>query len=74
MMSKKAIKQLKNFLNKNLKLKKMENLTQLTTEEMNHIEGGSLIGFVLGFTGYLLERAADSIAAHPVGGGHHYEI
>ncbi|MDL2141069.1 MULTISPECIES: bacteriocin [Flavobacterium] len=52
----------------------MENLTQLTTEEMNHIEGGSIIGFVLGFTGYLLERAADSIAAHPVRGGHHYEI
>jgi hypothetical protein len=69
---------LKNFLSKNnyliIKILKMENLTPLSTEEMNQTEGGSFVGFALGFAGYLLERAAESIAAHPVGGPRHYEI
>lgn len=52
----------------------MENLTALTNEEMNQIDGGSLIGFVIGFVGYFVEQAADVIAAHPVGGPRRYEI
>lgn len=52
----------------------MENLIVLTNEEMNQIDGGSLIGFAIGFVGYFLEQAADSIAAHPVGGSRRYEI
>ena len=52
----------------------MENLTTLTKEEMNLIDGGSLIGFAIGFAGYFIEQAAGIIAAHPVGGPRHYEI
>ena len=52
----------------------MENLTDLTTEEMDQIDGGSLIGFAMGFAGYFLEQAAEVIAAHPVGGSRRYEI
>ncbi|CAM3448562.1 bacteriocin [Flavobacterium chungbukense] len=52
----------------------MENLEILTKEELNQVEGGSLIGFAIGFAGYFLEKAADVIASHPVGGPRHYEI
>jgi hypothetical protein len=52
----------------------MEELTYLTKEEMDQIDGGSLIGFMIGAAGYLLGRAAESIASHPVGGPRHYEI
>ena len=33
--------------------------------------GGSLIGFIIGFAGAALEKASEIIAAHPVGGSHY---
>jgi hypothetical protein len=52
----------------------MEKLTSLTKEEMSQIDGGSLIGFAIGYVSYFLEQAAESIASHPVGGSRRYEI
>lgn len=53
---------------------KMENLQELSEKEMSQIEGGSLIGFLIGFAGAALEKASKVIADHPVGGSRNYQI
>jgi bacteriocin-like protein len=52
----------------------MEEFTLLSKEEMNQIDGGSFVGWLIGSAGYLLERAANTIASHPVGGSRNYQI